>query len=400
MFKKTVLLLAASASIFATAAQASDGVAEINHTCATATGCFPGDVPGYPVTIGSNSPTSFRLTGNLLLPNENTDGIRVAATENGVSIDLGGFTIAGPTRCSQNATTKETTCNRQGGGRGIYAATGSSAGVTVRNGSIYGMGNAGINIVRRGALVQDVRVTDCGGEGVILVDGSIVERVSVEDVRLFGIRVGSNGLIRNSTVRSAREGISIGNAGRVEGSTSSNNFFSGFNGGESSSFVGNTSEFNAQHGIRTPGDGGLVKNNTINGNAFDGINAGALAMIESNSIRNSGDRGIQTGSGGIISGNTVSGSASDGIYATDGTVVRGNSVFENGTDAQDDGIHCTLGCMAQANTLRANAGYGLRFDTGSSVYTQNAIGANNLAGTVVNGRDGGSNVCGTMLNCP
>ena len=32
-------------------ALATDGVAEINHTCAAQTGCFRGDTAGYPVTI-------------------------------------------------------------------------------------------------------------------------------------------------------------------------------------------------------------------------------------------------------------------------------------------------------------------------------------------------------------
>ncbi len=32
-------------------ALAVDGVLEINHTCATQTGCFSGDTAGYPVTI-------------------------------------------------------------------------------------------------------------------------------------------------------------------------------------------------------------------------------------------------------------------------------------------------------------------------------------------------------------
>ena len=37
--------------VLATPALASDGVLEINQTCAVQTGCFTGDTAGFPVTI-------------------------------------------------------------------------------------------------------------------------------------------------------------------------------------------------------------------------------------------------------------------------------------------------------------------------------------------------------------
>ncbi len=44
----------------ATSAYASDGVLEINQACAVNTGCFPGDDPGFPVTVVQ--PGSYSLT--------------------------------------------------------------------------------------------------------------------------------------------------------------------------------------------------------------------------------------------------------------------------------------------------------------------------------------------------
>ena len=41
----------AALAIAPMAASASDGVLEINQTCATQTGCFPGDSAGFPVTL-------------------------------------------------------------------------------------------------------------------------------------------------------------------------------------------------------------------------------------------------------------------------------------------------------------------------------------------------------------
>ncbi len=72
-------------------ALATDGVAEINQTCAVQTGCFSGDTAGYPVTIDGTAGRSYRLTGDLIVPDENTDGIKVSTPS--VTIDLNGFEI-------------------------------------------------------------------------------------------------------------------------------------------------------------------------------------------------------------------------------------------------------------------------------------------------------------------
>ncbi len=83
-----LLLLALAGPAFAT-----DGVAEINHTCAAQTGCFSGDTAGYPVTIDGTAGRSYRLTGDLVIQSVNSDGILVSTPD--VTIDLGGFTIIG-----------------------------------------------------------------------------------------------------------------------------------------------------------------------------------------------------------------------------------------------------------------------------------------------------------------
>jgi hypothetical protein len=72
MMRSLAFLLAAAV---ASRALASDGVLEINHSCATAAGgCFPGDTAGYPVQI--TQPGSYRLTSNLAVP-ASTNGIEV-----------------------------------------------------------------------------------------------------------------------------------------------------------------------------------------------------------------------------------------------------------------------------------------------------------------------------------
>jgi len=79
--------------VLAFSAHAVDGVLEINQTCAVNTGCFSGDTAGFPVTIDGSAGRSYRLTGDLVLPNGNTHGVRITTQD--VGIDLNAFAIIG-----------------------------------------------------------------------------------------------------------------------------------------------------------------------------------------------------------------------------------------------------------------------------------------------------------------
>ena len=88
---KIATLFCVLSLLWVTPAFAVDGVLEINQACAVNTGCFDEDAAGYPVTISPGVGGSFRLTSNLIVPDENTDGILVNTPS--ISIDLNGFEI-------------------------------------------------------------------------------------------------------------------------------------------------------------------------------------------------------------------------------------------------------------------------------------------------------------------
>jgi len=90
---------------------AVDGVVLINQSAALAGNLTPGDAPGFPVTISVSG--SYRLSGNLTVPDANTTAILITA-EN-VTIDLNGFSILGSTVCSGFPTS----CSPTGSGHGI-----------------------------------------------------------------------------------------------------------------------------------------------------------------------------------------------------------------------------------------------------------------------------------------
>ena len=80
--------LGAAAALFmllAESAQAAEGLLEINQTCSVQTGCFPGDAPGFPVTISSAG--GYLLTSELDAP---TDGPAIDIQASAVDLDLNG----------------------------------------------------------------------------------------------------------------------------------------------------------------------------------------------------------------------------------------------------------------------------------------------------------------------
>lgn len=146
-----IALLAALSA--APAARASDGALEIHRAC-VATGCFPGDSPGFPVEITQSG--SYLLTSDLRVPDENTTAILSSGER--VSIDLGGFSISGVTECGG----VPLVCSPTGTGIGIefeFATVGSAA-----NGVIEGMGSSGI--LRGGGLFENLILRSNGGAGI------------------------------------------------------------------------------------------------------------------------------------------------------------------------------------------------------------------------------------------
>lgn len=237
-------------SLLALPAVAADGVLEINQTCAVQTGCFQGDAAGFPVTIGTAG--SYQLTGNLTVP-ANTTAVQIDSTN--VTLDLGGFTVAGPNLCTGYPVTSCTSVN---GNAGIQS---DQFFVVARNGNVSGM--AGPCIALRGASsrVEDVRVLACGhtgifvgpfatvtgsvsagnhADGIYAKTGSLLERNEIHGTGAWGIVFESSNphlggaLISNRVFQNAN-GI-IGDAGvllRGNVSRANSGYQISFNGGVS-----------------------------------------------------------------------------------------------------------------------------------------------------------------------
>jgi len=131
-------------------------------------------------TYSITQPGSYKLTSNLTARDENTDVIVIAADH--VSIDLNGFAILGPTDCSGGLVP----CARAGLGHGISIPGATPRfNITIRNGTIQGMGGAGIRLVGDSNLIEQMHLRSNGGGGAAILPsddngGSIVQYCTVE----------------------------------------------------------------------------------------------------------------------------------------------------------------------------------------------------------------------------
>src|SRR5713226_7271994 len=115
---------------------AAEGVVLINQN--TSVSGLPGcPHAGFPIVICQSG--SYRLAGNLTISDANTDGVDINVDN--VTLDLNGFTISGPVTCTPG--TFPVQCTATGKGVGVNSVHDS---VTVRNGTVRGMGNSGVTL--------------------------------------------------------------------------------------------------------------------------------------------------------------------------------------------------------------------------------------------------------------
>lgn len=208
------ILLSASLFALSAAAHAVDGVVLIDQAKALAGGVTPDDAPGLPVEI--TKPGSYKLSGNLTLPNTNTDGI--VSTVGGVTLDLNGFSIIGPAYCPGQNGGPEYACSL-GSGNGVRFTHNPSSGLSVagvsyvvRNGRIFGAGGNGVSV--ENGLVENLDIAFVGGSGIDLRSRSGIARNNqIRGSQLAGIvsyAVGT--LIENNVVETNNSAVSGQNA--------------------------------------------------------------------------------------------------------------------------------------------------------------------------------------------
>lgn len=253
---------------------AGDGVREINPACVSL-GCFSGDSPGFPVEI--QDPGSYRLTGNLDVSGTTNPEFTTAITitAEAVTLDLNGFSILGPVSCTG---TPVTGCSPSGGdGDGIHTPVTNNATITIMNGVIRGMGDAGIQCWFN-CTVENVKAVENGGVGFSNSNGNSLF------VRTIARRNGAEGffvagLVKDSiAVGNTATGIFTNTDSRVVRSRSAENGGAGVRCG-GCSVIDNVIGNNAGFGIEFVGDC-VYGRNLIDDNALGSLDnpAGGLQV--------------------------------------------------------------------------------------------------------------------------
>ena len=200
---------------------------------------------GFPYKI--TKPGSYRLVSNLTVP-VNLDGIDISA--NGVTLDLNGFTIAGPGTCFGSP---ENPCTGNGTGTGIYALADDTS---VRNGTVVGFFD---------------------GLGL----SGLVEDVQAKWNMHFGIYVGI-GIVQHCIARKNGTGITIG-FGEISNSLAGFNQLNGlFSSG--GTVLANTAIENGYFGLFATQV--VYGSNNFSGNGHGQVNPFFSSVSQNNNICN------------------------------------------------------------------------------------------------------------------
>lgn len=409
---------AAGALLLAGPAVAVDGVLEINHVCASGPGCFPGDLPGYPVEIPNAG--SYVLTG-LLRPPPGVHGIFILRGAEPVAIDLNGFPIIGPGLCTD--TGSAVNCP-PGVGSGILVDPATPPReTTVLNGTVRGFPEVGIDL-GDACRVEGVTVTDNTQAGLDLGSNCHAIRNRAERNGGTGINAGSACKVENNLANgNGGVGIEVLESCTVLANTARGNYGGGVFVAASSTVANNTAESNTLFGI-SGGLGNVARGNAVFGTRTDaagvigdGIRMGDLCTISDNASSSNSGQGITCGFGCTINGNESSRNDQDGIRAEGGSGISHNTASLNG----GHGIECvspappvggppSLGCGVTGNTAMLNQGNGLSFSTtppaGSppprGIYRNNTLNQNASGDVSPAGLDPAAfqNTCSGAIPCP
>lgn len=213
---------------------AADGQVLINQATVMAAGGFP-----YKIA----QPGSYKLSGNLTVPDANTTAILVNADH--VTLDLNGFGIFGKTICVNGLGvtgfgSPVLSCTNTGTGNGIEVGNGGFFNnITVTNGTVRGMGKNGILLGGLGGnYVEKIHAVSNGLDGIVVIG------------------VASN----NMAIGNGQDGINV--IGVVTGNTAIGNAGLGIFVNCPSTVANNTGNSNLVGNIGVAGTGCATANNT------------------------------------------------------------------------------------------------------------------------------------------
>lgn len=299
----SLLLLLASCP-----AMAGDGILEINQACAVQTGCFAGDLPGFPVRI--TSPGSYALSSDLVVES----GVAaILYSASGVWLELNGFTVSGPNTCTGSGETLSCIGPNSSPGIGCFSSLPDCERFTVQGGRVRGFGSQGISASAR-ARIHDVVVENNGLAGVSVGDGSI--------------------MTSSTSRRNAEAGVFLDDGYIIDRSSMDGNRLAGLLVFEGGIVLNARADGNGSSGLLI-GDGSIIRGSNAHGNRGDGITAEPGCLVRQNvasanglpaSVGFSAQIRLDPGGGTSVDGNTVTADSAVGLSLSADDAYRDNAI--------------------------------------------------------------------------
>mgnify|MGYP005847141079 CR=1 FL=1 len=294
-------LAASIISIMAAPAIGQSGAFEINQAC-VADGCFPGDEPGFPVSLAE--PGTYILTSNLTVIDPNVLGIDFGASN--IALDLNRFSVSGPVVC----TGEPATCDQSGPAVGVNG--GFHENLRITNGTVSGFSQWGVVTGPNSYIINIVSRSNFA-RGIVAREGTQVLNSKALQNEGAGISLREDSIARGIIASGNGTGITMG----CSDESGCNQLISG-----------NVSK-NAL-GIFDWG-GSLIMDTVVSYNLDQGIeNRNGASSYVNNSVLFNGLTGISVGGGSalsdpalpvVIRGTTITGSQSNVIVGSGGTLI-------------------------------------------------------------------------------
>lgn len=313
---------------------------------------------------------TYKLKSDIVVTNSDSTAILILPEATDVTLDLNGFAIRGPAQCTGEG--GSLSCASRGVGVGIRSSDLPSSTIRILNGTLRGLGGAGISGIGIWS-VEDIRVVGNGSWGLDVYGTGAIDRIVAYGnydggIRVDGIRVSNSSAVAN-------RGGGVSSSGPLV----------------AYSHVAD----NGHHGLAA-NDSTLIVGNRVDDNGGVGIlmDPDSRSVLIANVVE-------QNLGGGLICRNCVlENLAVDDPYvggAVDGGVVRGSLI-----DGGETGLTVSQGVVIAESVVRGSGGIGIALisegDTalgGSLLYGQG--GAMGGSGSTIE-VDG--NVCNGVMSCP
>ena len=330
---------------------------EASEIIDAAGGEFRTPVSSLPFTISTSG--SYFMDGNLTFNILTEDAITVNA--NNVTIDLMGFTLAGPGKTSggmdgidlsgNNNVTVINGTVRNFGGDGIKQDSATNHSTRILNMRVLNNGLSGIDIIGNHSYIADSISSNNGSNGFSIgysfVSGFLegigghINRCIAWGNGLVGFRTGKSSVVNDNVSYNNDTGFELGHGAVVTFNSAYENIRTGFNINKNSSVSYNSSNNNNSAGeLLSGGDGfsilagSTAAFNTASENFLNGISAEGASLIYFNTITSNniadstGRGGISTGTSSRVAQNLVRNNSMNGIVVNNGkTIVENNHVI-------------------------------------------------------------------------